>query len=197
MPTAVWHELGPRAGTCTVCGAEDSLTLGEARFQPNLLERLRRVYCAPPARFATCRDCGWRWTVRIEDVSPAPVARRSGGHRHAARRATDVPTSTVSTPAVPSTTVPTTDVPAAHAPATTVPATTVPATTVPATPVPAADVPTAEGAREPEPVRAARNVLPAPQRGGGRARDWVYPRGSSSRPARTPVGGRDWITPRG
>lgn len=87
MATAVWHELGPADGVCTVCSADGALTLGEARFSRTLLERLRREYCAPPARFVTCRDCGWRWSVRADDRSADGVRHRIG----AARRDADAP----------------------------------------------------------------------------------------------------------
>ena len=87
MANAVWHELGPASGTCTVCGADGALTLGEARFTRNLLERLRREYCSPPARFVTCRDCGWRWSVRADDRSADGVRHRTG----TARRDDDAP----------------------------------------------------------------------------------------------------------
>lgn len=76
MATAGWHELGAADGRCTVCGTDGALTLGEARFRRSLLERLRGEPCAPPARFVTCRGCGWRWSVRAADRSSDGAARR-------------------------------------------------------------------------------------------------------------------------
>ncbi|HWH29638.1 MAG TPA: hypothetical protein VNU26_11860 [Mycobacteriales bacterium] len=96
MPTAVWHALGPAEGSCTVCGAEGSLSLGEARFSRNLVERLRREYCSPPARFVTCASCGWRWSVRADDRGADGVRRRSGTVRD------DVPRPRAADPARPS-----------------------------------------------------------------------------------------------
>ena len=78
MSTAVWHELGPVSGACTVCAAVDTLSVGVARFHRNLLERLRREYSAPPARFVTCRECGWRWSVRADDSTADGVRHRAG-----------------------------------------------------------------------------------------------------------------------
>ncbi|MFP5218821.1 MAG: hypothetical protein ACLGIG_03675 [Actinomycetes bacterium] len=78
MPTAVWHELGPAEGSCTVCGVEGSLAVGEARFSRNLVERLRKEYCSPPARFVTCAGCGWRWSVRADDSTADGVRHRTG-----------------------------------------------------------------------------------------------------------------------
>ena len=78
MPTAVWHELGPAEGTCTVCSATGTLSVGEARFSRNLIERLRKEYCSPPARFITCSGCGWRWSVRATDTTADGVRRRTG-----------------------------------------------------------------------------------------------------------------------
>jgi hypothetical protein len=84
MPTAVWQDLGPTDGACSVCGAEGSLSIGEARFRRTLGERARRVYSAPPARFVTCAACGWRWTVRADDRAGDAVHHRHGAPRHAA-----------------------------------------------------------------------------------------------------------------
>jgi hypothetical protein len=81
MSTAVWHELGLVAGSCTVCGAEGALSMGEARFERNLVERLRKEYCAPPARFVTCSDCGWRWSVRADDSGAWGARSRSTAPR--------------------------------------------------------------------------------------------------------------------
>ena len=81
MSTAVWHELGAVPGTCTVCSVEGGLSMGEARFHRTLVERLRKQYCAPPARFVTCGSCGWRWSVRADDATAAGVARRAGTAR--------------------------------------------------------------------------------------------------------------------
>jgi hypothetical protein len=81
MPTAVWHHLGSVEGTCTVCSSEGGLSLGEARFHRNLLTRLVRSYCAPPSRFVTCMDCGWRWNVRADDVSAEALGFRAPAER--------------------------------------------------------------------------------------------------------------------
>lgn len=81
MPTAVWHELGPATGDCTVCGATGSLSLGEARFSRSLVERLRREHCPTPARLVTCCDCGWRWSVRADDTTADGVRHRTDAPR--------------------------------------------------------------------------------------------------------------------
>ncbi len=91
MSTVVWHELGTVAGVCTVCGADGALSIGEARFQRNLMERVRREHESPPARFVTCADCGWRWSVRAGDTSASGVGRRSAAPSEDAVRDTDEP----------------------------------------------------------------------------------------------------------
>lgn len=85
MTTVAWHDLGAAPGTCTICSAVDTLMLGEARTRLSLLERLRGERCPPPARFVTCRDCGWRWSVRAGDRSSDGARRRTGVERPATR----------------------------------------------------------------------------------------------------------------
>lgn len=91
MPTPVWRDLGPVDGGCTVCAAEGLLSLGEARFTPSLVERLRRDPMPTPARLVTCSGCGWRWSVRVTDDTADGVRARTPGAARQAARATDEP----------------------------------------------------------------------------------------------------------
>lgn len=91
MPIPVWHDLGAVDGGCTVCGVEGLLSLGEARFTPSLVERLRREPVPTPARLVTCSGCGWRWSVRLTDDSVEGVRARTAGAARQAARVTDEP----------------------------------------------------------------------------------------------------------
>jgi hypothetical protein len=89
MPTAVWHDLGPVDGACTVCGAQGLLSLGEARFTRSVTERVRREHVPTPARFVSCTDCGWRWSVRTTDRAADGAQRRAATPDPQAVRADD------------------------------------------------------------------------------------------------------------
>ena len=158
MSTAVWHELGPAGGSCTVCGTSGRLRLGEARSRLSVLERVRREPCSPPARFVVCGGCGWRWSVRAHDLGVEGVRRR--------RRETSVPPDARAGSGEPVVSA---------------------APVVSATPVVSTSPVEAPSPVEPDglpedrrcaaagPRSASRTVLPAPRGERRFGRDWTYP----------------------
>ena len=74
MAIDTWHDLGPVAGGCTMCGNHGRLLLGEYRSRPDLRDRLRGRRSEPTSRLVSCQSCGWRWTVRLTDDAAAASA---------------------------------------------------------------------------------------------------------------------------